>query len=285
MVKEIAQLLVTFGIIGGIALAPTSFVKPSEPDLELPVVGTYENLKKLVEESEESNYRGGIQFGVVSDLAMNAVAKSEAVMESASDDFSTTNVQVNGVDEGDIIKNDGKFLYHLTNRSLVISEIAPASDMKVLSRTEFEDFDASELYLTDEHVIVLGTYYKETKKRYYGESYTKALIYDLSDRTSLKLVKEVEVSGYYNSSRLIEDCLYFVTNKDVFPYMFEDDYDVLPLYRDSAVNEELVEVSCEEIKYFPDNKCNSYMTTVGIDLEKLDKSADISTYVSRWIVI
>ena len=80
MVKEITQLLVTFGIIGGIALAPTSFTKPSEPDLELPVVGTYENLKKLVEESSESNYRGGIQFGVVTDLAMNAVAIPETTL-------------------------------------------------------------------------------------------------------------------------------------------------------------------------------------------------------------
>ena len=281
MIKEIAQLLVTFGIIGGIALAPTTVMKPVEPDLELPVVGTYENLKKLVEESEESTYRGGIQFGVVSDLAMNAVSKGEAVMESASDDFSTTNVQVNGVDEGDIIKNDGKFLYHLTDNSLVISGIAPVSEMKVLSRTEFGELNANELYLTENQVIVLGTYHKENYKKYWGESYTKALIYDISDRTSLKLLKEVEVSGYYNSSRLIEDCLYFVANKNVYPYMFDEGYDVIPRYRDSVVSEELVEVSCEEIYYFPENKCNSYMTTVGVNLEKLDKSADISTYLGH----
>jgi len=281
MVKEIAQLLVTFGIIGGIALAPTTFTKPTEPDLELPVVGTYENLKKLVEESSESNYRGGIQFGAVADLAMNAVSKGEAVMESASDGYSTTNVQVQGVDEGDIIKNDGKYLYHLTNNSLVISEISPVSEMKVLSRTEIDELNACELYLTESQVIVLGTYYKENYKKYWGESYTKALVYDLSDRTSLKLLKEVEVSGYYNSSRLIDDCLYFVANKDIYPYMFDEDYDVMPLYRDSAVKEELVEVSCEEIRYFPDNKCNSYMTTVGVNLEKLDKSADISTYLGH----
>lgn len=280
MVKEIAQLLVTFGIIGGIALAPTTFVKPSEPDLELPVVGTYDNLKKLVEESEESNYREGIQFGVVADLADFAVTESANVKsESVNADYSTTNVQVQGVDEGDIIKNDGKYLYHLTDNSLVISEIAPVSKMKVLSRTEFDKLNASELYLTEDQVIVLGTYHRENYEKYFGENYTKALIYDISDRTSLKLLKEVEVSGYYNSSRLIDNCLYFVANKNVYPYMFDEDYDVMPLYRDSAVNEGLVEVSCEEIRYFPENKCNSYMTTVGVNLEEPDKSADISTYL------
>lgn len=289
MVKEITQLLVTFGIIGGIALAPTTLTpeKSKEPDLDLPAVGTYENLKKLVEESEDNEYkfyRGGLVFNAVADVQMasDSVVKEEsAVSQGAVTDYSTTNVQVQGVDEGDIIKNDGKYLYHLTNNSLVISEISPASEMKVLSERAFDELNAQELYLTKNQVIVLGTYYKKTNADYYGESYTKALIYDLSDRTKLNLLKEVEVSGEYNSSRLIDDCLYFVANKNVYAYMFERDYEIMPLYRDSVAIPELKEVSCEEIRYFPENKCNNYMMTVGIDLKNLDKAADISTYLGR----
>lgn len=283
MVKEVTQLLVAFGIIGGIVLAPTTFFneKVNEPDLDLPVVGTYENLKKLVAESEKSNYRFGLSKSemLITDT-YNSVMESTNSSSDKVSDYSTTNVQVQGVDEGDIIKNDGRYLYHLTDNDLVISEIVPANEMKVLSRTKFDELNVCDLYIHENQVIVLGTYYKEVQRRFYGEDYTKALIFDASDKTDIKLLKEVEVSGSYNSSRLIEDNLYFVSNKYINSYMFDDyEYGVMPLYRDSIVNSDLMEVSCEDIRYFPENKCSNYMTTVGVNLKNLDRVADISTYL------
>ena len=42
------------------------------------------------------------------------------------DDYSTTNVQVESVDEPDFIKNDGKYAYVLSGDKLTIAEIYPA---------------------------------------------------------------------------------------------------------------------------------------------------------------
>ncbi|MBE6036907.1 MAG: hypothetical protein E7223_04695 [Clostridiales bacterium] len=51
-----------------------------------------------------------------------------------SDDHSGTNLQVEGIDEADIIKTDGKYLYILSGSTLVIAE-AKGAETRVLSKT------------------------------------------------------------------------------------------------------------------------------------------------------
>jgi uncharacterized secreted protein with C-terminal beta-propeller domain len=139
MVKEIVKLFAVFGIIGGIAVGP-SLVKTDtdvfEPNLELPTVGTYENLIKLVEESDNSRnrYYGGIVIEDavnISNFATAGSLKQEALTESKSD-YSTTNVQVAGVDEADIIVFivDGK--EELNRNDFVIRDMLMKSGKKVI---------------------------------------------------------------------------------------------------------------------------------------------------------
>lgn len=49
-------------------------------------------------------------------------------------EFSTTNVQVAGVDEADIVKSDGKHLYIVSNSEIIIAQAYPAESARVLSR-------------------------------------------------------------------------------------------------------------------------------------------------------
>ena len=51
-----------------------------------------------------------------------------------SDDFSHTNVQLQGVDEGDIAKTDGTYIYDITRQELVILRAWPAQNLSVVSR-------------------------------------------------------------------------------------------------------------------------------------------------------
>lgn len=288
MIKEVVKLFAVFGVLGGISVAP-GLVKTDEkivePDLELPVVGTYENLKSIVEKSQENTRYYGY------DLAFNGMAKS-AVLESVTadtasvsqnvTDYSTTNVQVAGVDEADIIKTDGKYFYHLINNELVISRVYPATSMDIVSKVTYDDkFLPRELYINNDMVIVIGEQY--INKGYYSrENYTKIIVYDAMDKANLKVAKEVEVSGNYNSSRRINDSLYLVAKKYISLYREEDsDYDIMPLYKDSSVSDELKKVDCNAIRYFPDFKCSEYMITVGVDLSDLTKEADISTYLGN----
>src|SRR3989338_2641922 len=76
---------------------------------------------------------GGIRGGIAMDIAAPMTAQSKAsVSESAASgsagatDYSQTNVQVQGVDEADFVKNDDKYIYTLTQNKLVIVDAYPA---------------------------------------------------------------------------------------------------------------------------------------------------------------
>src|SRR6185369_15321892 len=68
-----------------------------------------------------------------SDLNRSVAASGDTVASSHSD----TNVQVAGVDEGDLVETDGNFLYTLTGKELVIVNAFPAKDAHIVSRYAF----------------------------------------------------------------------------------------------------------------------------------------------------
>jgi len=93
----------------------------------LPKVGSSKMLNELLKPLDEGAYTPGINYmgerskeaaveeampvpapSAAADMADMALASGEA---GAGSDFSATNVQVQGVDEGDIIKTDGKYIY------------------------------------------------------------------------------------------------------------------------------------------------------------------------------
>jgi uncharacterized secreted protein with C-terminal beta-propeller domain len=300
MIKEIIKLMVAFGIMGGIVVAPNMLqqeVRVNEPNLDLPTVGTYEKLKELVNKADENNnyyYMDRMTFGssMMKNAMPDAVATNDmAVAESASSklntDYSKTNVQVEGVDEADIMKTDGEYIYHLVNEDLKISKIYPADSMKLVSTIDFEKgFSPRELYVEGDMVIVIGDKYQDNYREYYSywsETFTQIIIYDAKDKANVKVAKKVDVSGYYNSSRRIGNALYLVAQKNINRYWLdeESDYEPLPLYKDSRISEDYKKVTCDCIRYFPDFKCSQYMITVGVDLSNLDKEAQISTYLGN----
>lgn len=273
MVKEIIKLMVAFGIMGGVVVAPNMLqqeVKVNEPNLELPTVGTYEKLKELVNKADENNnyyYVDRMTLGSImtknampDSVATNDMAVAESASGSSNTDYSKTNVQVEGVDEADIMKTDGEYIYHLVNEDLKISKIYPADSMKLVSTIDFEKgFSPRELYVEGDMVIVIGDKYQDDYREYYSywsETFTQIIIYDAKDKANIKVAKKVDVSGYYNSSRRIGDALYLVAQKNINRYWLDDDsdYEPLPLYRDSKISEDYKKVECDCIRYFPDFK-------------------------------
>ncbi|HHX49883.1 MAG TPA: hypothetical protein GX711_00400, partial [Clostridia bacterium] len=101
-------LLLFLMVIMGARLMPVTAVEGTTDQPEvLPVVGSYENLLQLVRKSQEANPYYGIRAGFfimgAEKMAMPSQAPSMAdqaqVATEAAMDYSTTNVQVAGVDE------------------------------------------------------------------------------------------------------------------------------------------------------------------------------------------
>jgi inhibitor of cysteine peptidase len=149
---------------------------------------------------------------MVSDLAMSPSAKSES---TASTDYSKTNVQVDGVDEADIMKTDGEYVYLLDYNDLFIIKAKPAATAAVVTKITFKS-RPQEFYISGDKLVVFGNdsqivndeTYQSFKRQ---SSYTYLKVFDISDPKNPKQVRDLNLEGSYSNSRVVGDYLYFIT--------------------------------------------------------------------------
>ena len=145
------------------------------------------------------------------------------------DDYSTTNVQVESVDEPDFIKNDGKYAYVLSGDKLTIAEIYPAESAKVVAKVGLDIQQGQQLqnmFLSNNTLVVLYQEYSEDQvipqyefapQLVYSPK-THAIVLDITDRASPKVTDNYSVTGAYSNARLIGDYAYLVTTSDLYSY-------------------------------------------------------------------
>ncbi len=167
--------------------------------------------------SEAQFFGGGVMMGRT-DVVMETVAavseKGIEVPEAAPSDYSETNIQVKGVDEADIIKTDGNYIYTISGNTLFIIKAYPGEDAEVISKLKF-DQTPNNLFINDDKLAVFGNFYDLDffKKIDFipRQGMTFFNIYDISNKESPKLEKEYKFEGNYFQARMIEDYVYFIT--------------------------------------------------------------------------
>lgn len=286
-----------------------NFTVANAPKEPLPTVGSGENLKKLLEDAVSrydmmygtKKMRAGMDFFNGAVMAPAATAVEDAAVSKQSEasgagDYSTTNVQVEGVDEADIVKTDGKYIYQVNNNRIVIVEAYPADKMRVKKIIDLSESNISpmELYLDEKSLVVIGSsngnipvrLYKGQSMmppidQYYYNSTTKMLIYDIRDKDNIKKSREIELEGNYLSSRKIGSKLYLISNDRLNYYRIYDDTGVndTPSYRDTAVQEGYIRIDYGKIAYFPGSIEPAYMIAAGLDLDKPSEGVNVSTYL------
>jgi len=211
---------------------------------------------------------------------------------NASSDYSTTNVQVDGVDEADIVKTDGEYIYIVSGTSVKVVKAYPPENMLELDSLDFDNdmFTPTDMYVDGNKLVVLGrsayTYkpvYKMDVKTvlypYYGGSISDVYIFDITDKTNIKKFRSLNFEGSYSQSRKVDDMVYMVLTRPGFsPYnMIENADELLPRYRDT--NEETAKplVDCTDVKYVPAFESADYLIVVGIPIN--EASGDISKEV------
>ncbi len=291
------------------SMTVTAAKKPVEP---LPTVGSMKNLKSLLAEYEKSMGINSDQMlrnkeklimedmAIAPPLAQNEVAgaagsgnkaqnfKAGLSSNRTSADYSATNVQVQGVDEADIVKTDGNYIYQVNRQEVVVIKAIPAGQMQVVSRIKLDSpgFTPRELFLDSKHLVVIGDTYSEvyaqpmprteSKIRIYPpptprESGVLALLYDISDKKQIKKCRELELEGNYLSSRKIGSNLYLVSNRHLNWYQIQEDENrLLPSYRDTAVSDDFKQIDCAKINYFPGEIYPAYILIAAVDIERND---------------
>ncbi len=151
-------------------------------------------------------------------------------------DYSATNVQVEGVDEGDIVKTDGDYIYAISEKNLFIIDARPAGEMQIMSTIVFDNAP-QDIYLDGDRMIVYGSDWTTSERPVFdtirSTGFTYVKIFDISDRANPAQVRHLDFEGSYSQSRMIGDYLYLVTTQPT--YVTYDDNPVPILLDDDAV--------------------------------------------------
>lgn len=244
-------------------------------------LNSYEELYSKISQKRVSDFinRGFFGFftglskddAMINDVVYEEVEVSAAASEGSSDlspaptdyastDFSDTNVQVDGVMEGDIIKTDGSYIYVLNRNARKFTVLKIVYDGKTEKVTEFYFENTlsgvEEMYLSSEakKLVFVGTVYN-----YESGEKTVVLSYDVSNPANITLISRLTQDGYYQSSRMSDGYLYVFSNewKGSLYYandnMFEKDK---PETYIPSVNNEVLPIECiyipseiEELNY------------------------------------
>ena len=152
--------------------------------------------------------------------------------------YSQTNVQVEGVDEADIVKTDGQYIYLVSNGKVLIIEAYPAENARVVAEIPWNGTIFG-IYVNEDRLVFFGEqgqYFNRpmidfAAPWYYGGFETFIQVYDISDRTNPILARNVTVDGGYTNSRMIGDYVYVLLNSPV--YVKEDNEIFLPTINDN----------------------------------------------------
>jgi len=216
------------------------------------------------------------------------IAPSSIMLNADSDeggktvDYSNTNIQVAGVDEPDIVKTDGEYLYIVSDNKVFIVKAAPAEDAEIICEIEVENtLNIQNIFINNNNRLVILAqrynyiYYAEPIRiqsspviEIDGESInattseiepviipppwhnspeTHILIYDLRDLENPESVKDVSVPGHFTAARMIEDYVYLIT--------VQYEYEILKLDENQtiqpriSINNEVKEIPLLDIKY------------------------------------
>lgn len=172
----------------------------------------------------------------------DSVAKST---KDKQEYFTKTDVQVDGVMEGDIVKTDGSYLYSLhdepTGSGITVYSVNGAKVKKV-SNISTDHNSINEMYLEGDRLIIISYLWESTQTNpSQGEQTTQIEIYDVSDPAKPKVLRTQTQSGTYVTSRVSGNYLYTFSKYSVASDIDKDKPETyIPKINDTVLPEEKV---------------------------------------------
>lgn len=185
----------------------------------------------------------------------DAKADEPTGMGNAGDaEYSQTNNQVEGVDEGDFVKTDGQYIYVAKSGGYRYNEIQEKNKISIIKINketgELEKVNEIEidknidyiqyLHLYENKLAVVGQQYSYSFEPYYEETGVKIstpqeyqkdcariLIYDISEPKNPALMEDYRADGYIQQSRFVDGSLYLINNDYNNQYFYNDIFPVL----------------------------------------------------------
>lgn len=305
---RVLPLLLVAGLLSVQAVCVAA-VAPEAAKPKLKHVASRAHLQQLLKK-RSPNYAYGVQpvslamviKGSEPDASVNTMLSSAGGADALAPGHSETNVQVIGVDEGDSVKTDGRYIYQIQDNAVRIVRAVPGISLAQAAVITQDDngFQPLELMLDGQRLVVIGSLWKTDNnqnpmgygavapdRRWFnpGISYSVARIYDVSTPETPVLEREFQLQGGYISSRRIGDALYLLSRTYPRAWLYGTAasgkaMDLLPNIIDSSTHAGKAYVPpARSVLYFPDFVEPDYVVVAGLRLDKPEAAADVQTFL------
>lgn len=202
-------------------------------------------------------------------IGIDSASSTESSSSSSNTkDYSTTNIQVENVDEADIVKTDGDYIYSISEDNVIITDVKDPKQPKVVATIQSEDDDIPEdIILYKDKLVVISTKGNQTQRYYYNNRMnTVVKIYNITSREKPVLTKSYEMYEPYYTSRCIDNVLYVISSGN----LRKEDDEIVVGYNEDNMEKEM---SIDKIKYLKDVKTTKQTLISTVDLN--NETADI----------
>ncbi|MCI8483424.1 MAG: hypothetical protein HFH41_03675 [Lachnospiraceae bacterium] len=293
---------------------------PADPESEKTEGVTYQELYqafsdiwKEQEEIEIASQDRGVMFETkeseedTKDMAVEeSGSQSSTSSKEASKSYGKTNQQEKNVEEADIVKNDGRYLYQVVYRDrdhkYAVQIIDTGEELENAAMAGEFDNEISEIYVWKDKLVVIETgWINETEEEEIQEeegsifemikgfaedvfaarkvaaqetAYSRIHVYDIKDRRNPREYHTFTIKGNYRDSRISDGYLYFFSGCNTYRPRLEKNYKAYVPEMDGEP------LSPDRI-YLPENPdAASYLVMASINMAKPDEFTDTAAIVT-----
>ena len=200
---------------------------------------------------------------------------SSSILNSASKDYSTTNIQVENVDEADIVKTDGNYIYSISENNVIITDVTNPQAPKIAATIKSDDDDIPEdiIVYKDKLVIISAiTINQSSRYSYNSKMNTVVKIYDITSKNNPILTKSYEMYAPYYTSRCINNILYVISSGN----LRKENNDIVIGYKEDNSEKEM---SVNNVKYLKDVKTKKQTLISTVDLNNETADINLKSYL------
>ena len=191
-------------------------------------------------------------------------------------DYSKTNIQVENVDEADITKTDGDYIYSISENNVVITDVKDPKNIKIATKISEEDDEIipEDLILYQNKLVIIYEKVSSKFTRSFYESYNTTIvkIYNIADKGNPIQVKSYELMQQYYTSRCINGKLYVISSGG----LKKENDEIVTYYKE---NNQKVEMELKDIKRLPEIKTSSQTIMSMLDLNNIETKVKMSSYL------
>jgi len=255
-------------------------------EIYVAMFGNVESTQSLERSEEPAAAPGNMQF--------DAIVRESAAEESEAMGFGATNIRTQGIDEADIVKNDGRYLYQIVyDMEQSIQIVDTKEGLKEVKRLEgFQNI--SEFYVVEDLLIIIEDKYMgepivyptdgaraESAPAYRGcfdygggNYFHEITFFNIKNRANPYRIKTFTLKGSYDTSRITEGYFYSFSKFYATPGEGAEDYE-------SYIPEiEGRKLEAEDILLQDGQKGNCYLVLLSIDLTKPTEIMDSTAIIT-----